>query len=76
MMDLMDNRFPGFIGSIYVMNFGWMYQGIWQMVKYILSDEARSRISFPKSQEVLEIISKENLLSGKYIEVVVIVVVR
>ncbi|KAI7853675.1 CRAL-TRIO domain-containing protein [Circinella umbellata] len=62
-MDLMDNRFPGFIGSIYVMNFGWMYQGIWQMVKYILSDEARSRISFPKSQEVLEIISKENLLS-------------
>ncbi|KAI9271780.1 hypothetical protein BDA99DRAFT_556993 [Phascolomyces articulosus] len=62
-MELMDRRFPGFIGSIYVMNFGWMYQGIWQMVKYLLSDEARSRISFPSSQEVLEIVSKENLLA-------------
>ncbi|KAI8143682.1 CRAL-TRIO domain-containing protein [Fennellomyces sp. T-0311] len=62
MMELMDRRFPGFIGSIYVMNFGWMYQGLWQMVKYILSDEARSRISFPAAQEVLEIVPDENLL--------------
>ncbi|KAI9485013.1 hypothetical protein BDB00DRAFT_792412 [Zychaea mexicana] len=63
MMELMDKRFPGFIGSIYVMNFGWMYQGIWQMVKYLLSDEARSRISFPTAQEVLEIVPRENLLT-------------
>lgn len=60
----MDKRFPGMIGSIYVMNFGWMYQGLWQMIKYVLSDEARSRISFPSSKEVLEVVPEENLLQG------------
>lgn len=63
-MEIMDKRFPGFVGSIYVMNFGWMYQGLWQMIKYLLSDEARSRISFPSAKEVLEIVPEENLLEG------------
>lgn len=63
-MEIMDKRFPGFLGSIYVMNFGWMYQGLWQMIKYLLNDEARSRISFPSAKEVLEIVAEENLLEG------------
>ena len=63
-MDIMDNRFPGSMGSIYVMNFGWMYQGLWQMVKFIISEEARSRISFPSAKEMTEYIDPENLLKG------------
>ncbi|KAI9319685.1 CRAL-TRIO domain-containing protein [Dichotomocladium elegans] len=62
LMEIMDKRFPGTMGSIYVMNFGWMYQGLWQMVKYIISEEARSRISFPSAKEVLEVIHREDLL--------------
>ncbi|CDH49652.1 major sperm protein [Lichtheimia corymbifera JMRC:FSU:9682] len=61
-MDIMDNRFPGSMGSIYVMNFGWMYQGLWQMVKFIISEEARSRISFPSAKEMTDFIAPENLL--------------
>lgn len=64
-MDIMDNRFPGSMGSIYVMNFGWMYQGLWQMVKFIISEEARSRISFPSAKEMTDFIAPENLLKGK-----------
>lgn len=63
-MDIMDNRFPGSMGSIYVMNFGWMYQGLWQMVKFIISEEARSRISFPSAKEMTDYIDPENLLKG------------
>lgn len=67
MIELMEKRFPDFVGSIYVMNFGWMYQGLWQMIKYLLSDEARSRISFPSVKEILEVVPQENLLRGKWI---------
>ncbi|KAI7887079.1 CRAL/TRIO domain-containing protein, partial [Lichtheimia hyalospora FSU 10163] len=65
MLELMEKRFPDFVGSIYIMNFGWMYQGLWQMIKYLLSDEARSRISFPNVKEILEVVPQENLLRGK-----------
>ncbi|CAO3592239.1 unnamed protein product [Absidia cylindrospora] len=57
-----DDRFPGFFGSIYVMNFGWMYQGLWQMVKLLLSERAKSKVNFPSAKEVIEYIPEENLL--------------
>ncbi|SAM09180.1 hypothetical protein [Absidia glauca] len=57
-----DDRFPGFFGSIYIMNFGWMYQGLWQMVKLLLSDRAKSKINFPSAQEVKEYIDEDSLL--------------
>ncbi|ORZ15103.1 hypothetical protein BCR42DRAFT_416415 [Absidia repens] len=54
-----DDRFPGFFGSIYVMNFGWIYQGLWQMVKLMLSESAKSKINFPSVNEVKECIPKK-----------------
>ncbi|CAO3593300.1 unnamed protein product [Absidia cylindrospora] len=57
-----DDRFPGFFGSIYIMNFGWLYQGLWQMVKLMLSENAKSKINFPSVNEVKECIPEENLL--------------
>ncbi|KAI9289780.1 CRAL-TRIO domain-containing protein [Umbelopsis sp. AD052] len=63
LMDIMDNRYPGFVGSVYILNYGWMYAGIWQMVKLLLSEDAKSRISFPSTAEVLNFISSESLLS-------------
>lgn len=63
-MDIMDNRYPGFVGSVYILNYGWMYSGLWQMIKLLLSEDAKSRISFPSTAEVLNYISSESLLSG------------
>jgi hypothetical protein len=63
-MDIMDNRFPGFVGSVYILNYGWMYSGLWQMIKLLLSEDAKSRISFPTVDEVLNIIDSEALLAG------------
>lgn len=62
----MDGRFPGFFGSIYMMNFGWMYQGIWQMVKLMLSEKAKSKVNFPSLQEVKQYISEDILLKGMF----------
>ncbi|CAO3668581.1 unnamed protein product [Umbelopsis ramanniana] len=63
LMDIMDNRYPGFVGSVYILNYGWMYSGLWQMIKLLLSEDAKSRISFPSTAEVLNYISSESLLS-------------
>lgn len=63
-MEIMDDRYPGFVGSVYVLNYGWMYAGLWQMIKLLLSEDAKSRISFPSAAEVLNIIDSEALLSG------------
>ncbi|KAI8328189.1 hypothetical protein BC941DRAFT_363998, partial [Chlamydoabsidia padenii] len=36
-------RYPGMAGMVCLLNFGWMYQGMWQMIKMILSQEAKNR---------------------------------
>lgn len=58
-------RFPGFVGSVYIMNFGWMYQGIWQVVKLVLSEQAKARVSFINNQEVKQVIDENDLLKGE-----------
>ncbi|KAI8065239.1 hypothetical protein BC940DRAFT_334902 [Gongronella butleri] len=58
---LTDDLFPGFFGSIYIMNFGWMYQGIWQMVKLMLTERAKSKVNFPSLDEVKTYIDLDNL---------------
>jgi hypothetical protein len=61
---IVNQRFPGFVGSVYIMNFGWMYQGIWQVVKLVLSEQAKARVSFINSEEVKQVISDDSLLKG------------
>lgn len=67
LLNINNSRFPGFVGSVYVMNFGWMYQGIWQVVKLVLSEQAKARVSFTTAQEMKEIIGQDNLLRGKFL---------
>lgn len=52
LLNINNARFPGFVGSVYVMNFGWMYQGIWQVVKLVLSEQAKSRVNFTTAEEM------------------------
>lgn len=67
LLNINNSRFPGFVGSVYVMNFGWMYQGIWQVVKLVLSEQAKARVSFTTAEEMKHVIGEDNLLKGKIV---------
>lgn len=73
--DITNARYPGFVGSVYIMNFGWMYQGIWQVAKLVLSEQAKARVCFPSSEEMKQVINENDLLKSKVVEVVVVVVI-
>ena len=64
-----NTRYPGFVGSVYIMNFGWMYQGIWQVAKLILTEQAKSRVNFPSSEEMKQVIDENDLLKGRSLDV-------
>lgn len=53
-------------GTVNLINFGWMYQGLWQMCKLVLSEEAKSRVNFPKVKNLKTFIDEDNLLIGMY----------
>ncbi|KAL0074640.1 CRAL-TRIO domain-containing protein [Phycomyces blakesleeanus] len=54
-------RYPSMTGSVSLLCFGWMYTGLWQMVKIMLSDEARHRVGFPSSKELLDLVDPASL---------------
>ncbi|KAL1922425.1 uncharacterized protein VTP21DRAFT_9964 [Calcarisporiella thermophila] len=62
--DLFHTHFPSCVGAVYVLNFGWMYSGVWQMVKLMLPEEAKSRIMFPSAKELDEFIDESCLLTA------------
>lgn len=39
-----------------------MYQGLWQMCKLILSEEAKSKVNFPRLKDLKETIEEEDLM--------------
>jgi hypothetical protein len=63
--NIVNMRFPGFVGSVYIMNFGWMYQGLWQVVKLVLTEQAKARVNFISNEEVKQVIAENDLLAGK-----------
>lgn len=65
LIDYVSNKYPAMVGSVIVLNFGWMYQGIWQMIKLILTENAKQKISFPKPAELANLIDREDILQGK-----------
>ncbi|KAI9023829.1 hypothetical protein CLU79DRAFT_748400 [Phycomyces nitens] len=58
--EILDKRFPGSIQSVHVLNFAWAYQGLWQMVKFLLSDNLKHIIRF-NSEELQRIIAEDDL---------------
>ncbi|KAK4701928.1 hypothetical protein P7C70_g4299, partial [Phenoliferia sp. Uapishka_3] len=65
-MDLLKNHFPGMVGAIFVLNYGWMYAGMWQLAKRILPHTALERILFPSKSELLQFFDEEHLLVGTH----------
>ncbi|KAG0260972.1 hypothetical protein DFQ27_003250 [Actinomortierella ambigua] len=62
MIDLLKNRYPSSVAQVYVLNYSWVFGGIWQMLKRALPETARSRVSFPSAVEELhEHIDKDEL---------------
>ncbi|KAM0788044.1 hypothetical protein ACM66B_006242 [Microbotryomycetes sp. NB124-2] len=61
-MELLKNHFPGMIGAIFVLNYGWMYAGMWQLAKRVLPNTALERILFPTKQDLLEFFDEQHLL--------------
>ncbi|KAH9812480.1 hypothetical protein DFH28DRAFT_1096918 [Melampsora americana] len=60
-MDLLKNNFPGMVGAIFVLNYGWMYSGMWQVAKRVLPQSALDRIMFPSEKELLKFFNPSNL---------------
>ncbi|KAI9317548.1 hypothetical protein BX666DRAFT_1938284 [Dichotomocladium elegans] len=60
----MIKRYPSSLGAACLLNFGWMYQGIWQMVKLLLTEEAKSRVSFPKVAELSRWIDQPDFIAA------------
>ncbi|GAA6009894.1 hypothetical protein JCM11491_000855 [Sporobolomyces phaffii] len=61
-MDLLKSHFPGMVGAIFVLNYGWAYAGMWQLAKRVLPNTALERILFPSKQELLEFFDEDHLL--------------
>ena len=58
-------RYPGLTGTVNLLNFGWMYQGLWQMCKLVLSEDAKSKVNFPKLKELKSMIPEKDLQKGR-----------
>lgn len=54
-------------GTVNLINFGWMYQGLWQMCKLVLSNEAKAKVNFPKLKDLPILIEKHDIVIGMYI---------
>ncbi|BGP37154.1 hypothetical protein JCM10450v2_001060 [Rhodotorula kratochvilovae] len=61
-LDLLKSHFPGMVGAIFVLNYGWAYAGMWQLAKRVLPNTALERILFPTKAELLEFFDEEHLL--------------
>ncbi|GAA5979238.1 hypothetical protein JCM10908_002851 [Rhodotorula pacifica] len=61
-LDLLKNNFPGMVGAIFVLNYGWAYAGMWQLAKRVLPNTALERILFPSQAELFEFFDEDNLL--------------
>ncbi|KAF9434519.1 hypothetical protein BGZ76_007877 [Entomortierella beljakovae] len=52
-VELLKHRYPSCIAQVYVLNYSWIFGGIWQMLKVALPETARTRVSFPSSNDEL-----------------------
>ncbi|KAA1133929.1 hypothetical protein PGTUg99_032378 [Puccinia graminis f. sp. tritici] len=62
LLHLVKDNFPDMLGAVFILNYGWMYAGMWQVVKRILSQSTLDRILFPSQSELLQFFEKSNLL--------------
>lgn len=63
-MTLLKNHFPGMVGAVFVLNYGWSFAGMWGLAKRVLPQTALDRILFPTQEELLQFFDEGSLLKG------------
>lgn len=53
------------VGTVNLIHFGWVYQGLWQMCKLVLSNEAKAKVKFSTPKELQEYIDEQDLIRGE-----------
>ncbi|KAI8362821.1 hypothetical protein BD560DRAFT_425826 [Blakeslea trispora] len=61
MSDILEERFPDTVSSINVLNFSWVYQGIWSVMKHLLNQEAKDSIRFTTINELEPLVSADQI---------------
>ncbi|KAI9264027.1 hypothetical protein EDC94DRAFT_497943, partial [Helicostylum pulchrum] len=61
-------RYPGMTGTVNLLNFGWMYQGLWQMCKLILSEDAKSKNLIEEKDLIVEFGGKDEFIWNSMID--------
>ncbi|RCI03699.1 hypothetical protein CU098_010047 [Rhizopus stolonifer] len=59
---ILEERFPDFVSSINVLNFSWVYQGMWSVMKYLLNEEAKQSIRFTNIKELMPMVPPDRIL--------------
>lgn len=54
LLDLLKNHFPGMVGAVFVLHYGWVHAGMWGLAKRILPAQALAKIFFPNDAEFAE----------------------
>lgn len=52
LLDLLKNHFPGMVGAVYIVHYGWVHSGMWGLAKRVLPQQALSKIFFPSKKEL------------------------
>ncbi|KAJ3018628.1 hypothetical protein HKX48_002772 [Thoreauomyces humboldtii] len=60
-LDLFNHHFPQTLGTVYVLNYGWLHSGIWSVLKAALPAEACKKLQFLSREELRSQIPAENL---------------
>ncbi|KNC99961.1 uncharacterized protein SPPG_05333 [Spizellomyces punctatus DAOM BR117] len=59
--DLFSHHYPQTVGTVYVLNYGWIHSGIWSVLKTALPADATKKLMFLTTGELTAHISPENL---------------
>lgn len=54
LLDLLKNHFPGMVGAVYIVHYGWVHSGMWGLAKRLLPQQALAKIFFPSKKELPE----------------------
>lgn len=65
--DLLHSQYPKIIGTVYVLNYSWVYSGIFSIVRTLLPKSATDKIKFLESAKVEEYLNVDLLPVGIFI---------
>lgn len=62
---ILDQRFPGMVDKVNILNASWYHMGAWAAVKLFITDEAKNSVCFTNLDELKSKIDPDYILQGK-----------